>query len=157
MATVNFLYRSTKDKAPLNIRLLYRVQDLPSKVLDKKTKEHKILPYTDYILGAKTQIIVTRNYWSKQHNLKRVSDVDLINKIAHVNTQLTSIETHILKKFNITDTSEATKDWLKDVVNDYYNPKQEVPKPFNLIGYIDYYIDFKSKKKVFLSFVVSHT
>ena len=37
MATVNFLYRSTKDKANLHLRLLYRLNDADF-VFDKNNK-----------------------------------------------------------------------------------------------------------------------
>ena len=54
MATVNFLYRSTKEKAPLNLRLLFRHDD------------------KDYVLGAKTQFQVSKHYWAKEHPLKPI-------------------------------------------------------------------------------------
>ncbi|MGJ8685762.1 MAG: phage integrase SAM-like domain-containing protein [Nonlabens sp.] len=132
MATVNFLYRSTKSEASLNVRLLYRVQD-----------ESKNGGYTDYTLGAKTQLRVSRDYWNKQHNLKRLSDIELINKISEVKTQLTNIEKNILEKFHETDISEITKLWLQETIRNYYNPNHDVSIPLDLVNYIDYYIDFK--------------
>ena len=39
MASVNFLYRSTKEKSNLVLRLLYRDNNKPSIVKDRITKE----------------------------------------------------------------------------------------------------------------------
>lgn len=60
MASVNFLYRSTKDKSNLVLRLLYRY--------DGK----------DYVFGAKTQFEVFKQYWTKQHK-KKFKDIDVTN------------------------------------------------------------------------------
>jgi len=49
MASVVFLYRSTKDSACLTARLLFRY--------DKK----------DFILTSKTKLDVTKTYWSKKY------------------------------------------------------------------------------------------
>ena len=46
MASVVFLYRSTKDSACLTARLLFRI--------DKK----------DFILASKTKLDVTKTYWN---------------------------------------------------------------------------------------------
>ena len=51
MATVNFLYRSTKSKSNLVLRLLFRDNGF------------------DYVLGAKTQFEVDKDYWTKQQKL----------------------------------------------------------------------------------------
>ena len=49
MATINFLFRSTKEEAPLTLRLLFRHNN------------------KDFVFGASTKIKVTKEYWSKQH------------------------------------------------------------------------------------------
>ena len=49
MATVNFLYRSTKEKANLHVRLLYRFND------------------NDFVFGANTKFETTKDYWSDNH------------------------------------------------------------------------------------------
>jgi len=128
MATVNFLYRSTKDKAPLNLRLLYRYES------------------KDFVLGAKTKLEVSMHYWSNQHDQKRPKDIDIVNKQVEVNGELNKIENHILKAFNDTNPAEVNKDWLKKQVESFYNPVTESSElPNGLINYFDYYI--KSKKK----------
>ena len=49
MATVSFLYRSTKPTAFLNLRLLFRHNN------------------TDFVFGAKTKVLVSNEYWNKHH------------------------------------------------------------------------------------------
>ena len=127
MATINFLFRSTKSNAPLNIRLLYRSEG------------------KDYVYGAKTRLIVSKEYWGKQHKLQRVKDIDVKNKQTEINQELNRIENFILNKFNSTSTYSINKDWLKNQLENYYNPpKKEKNIPTDLVNFIDYYI---SKRK----------
>ena len=86
MATVNFLYRSTKDKANLVLRLLYRHNS------------------KDYVFGTNTKVEVTKFYWAKQHKLKRVKDIEVINKQNEVKKYLSKLENYILRSFNSTNT-----------------------------------------------------
>jgi integrase len=132
MAAVNFLYRSTKDEAPLNVRLLFRVANFQG------TNKNK-----DFVLGSKTQIRVDKDFWSKKD--KKNNDVDFLNTKEDIEKKMKDIKVHILKEFQKENSSKINKDWLKKVVDEYYNPIQETQKPLDLIGYIDYYIDFKSK------------
>lgn len=126
MATVNFLYRSTKDSAPLNLRLLFRFNN------------------EDFVIGAKTKLEISKAYWSKQHNQKRPKDIEIINKQAEVNQELNKIENHVLKAFNEADPLAINKEWLQLQVEYYYNPPHRGKKvPSNLIGYIDFYIDHR--------------
>ena len=53
MASVVFLYRSTKESACLTARLLFRHE--------KK----------DYVLASKTKLKVDRAYWEKKHTVNR--------------------------------------------------------------------------------------
>ena len=124
MATVNFLYRSTKDKAPLNLRLLYRYND------------------KDFVIGAKTHYAVEKIYWRKQHKQRRPKDIAVANKQAEVNQELNKIENHVLKAFNDVDPLIVNKDWLQLQVEQYYNPPREGKKvPTTLVQYIDFYIE----------------
>lgn len=123
MATVNFLYRSKKPEAFLNFRLLYRYSN------------------TDFTLGAKTKILVSKDYWTKYHYSKRVKDIDIRNKQVEINQLLDKFETYILQKFHTTDIDEINKEWLTGIVSDFYNPEQKVSLPKNLIDYINYYLE----------------
>lgn len=126
MATVNFLYRSTKEKAPLNLRLLFRYKD------------------NDFVIGANTKCEVSKLYWSKEHSQKRLKDIDTANKQLEVNNELNRIENHVLKAFNGVNPEDITKDWLCLQMELYYNPpKQKAGIPTSLIEYIDFYLKYR--------------
>ena len=129
MATINFLYRSTKPISTLNLRLLYRYNN------------------EDYVLGSKTQFEVSKEYWQKQHNLKRVKDIDLIHNQTKVNSELAKIESFILTSFNLADIKHVNKNWLVSKMSEYYNPpkpKKEIPT--DLISYIEYYTNVRANE-----------
>ena len=128
MATVNFLYRSTKDKANLVIRLLYRLND------------------TDFVFGANTKFEISKEYWSKQHK-KKSKDIDITNKQTEVNNELNKIENHVLKSFYFVNTDEINKEWLQTQIDYYYNPQQENEAlPTELLKYFDYFIESKKNE-----------
>ena len=125
MASVNFLYRSTKEKANLILRLLYRFNNV------------------DYTFGAKTKFEIDKIYWSKQHK-KKSKDIDITNKQTEVNTELNKFENHVLKAFNSVSIETINKDWLQTQIDYYYNPpKQEPQIPNDLISYINYYTEIR--------------
>lgn len=126
MASVNFLYRSTKDSAPINLRLLFRYEG------------------NDYVYGARTKYAVSKHYWKKQHTSKRIKDIDIVNFQTKTNNELNKIENHVLKAFNSVNPDEVNKDWLQTQIDNYYNPpKQGESIPTNLIKYIDFYIKYR--------------
>jgi integrase len=125
MATVNFLYRSTKDKANLNLRLLFRKNDI------------------DYVIGGVSKVEVTKEYWNKYHNSKRISDIETKNFQTEINNKLSDLENFILNQFENT-IEVVNKEWLKNVINEYYNPTQNETIPTELVKYFDY---FKARKK----------
>lgn len=136
MAAINFLYRSTKKKSFLTVRLLYRYNS------------------NDYVIGAKTKVEVTKTYWNKKHK-KKIKDVEIQNIQTEINNELNKIKNHILNAFTSVNTDEVNKEWLQKIINFYYNPpKQAAIAPTNLVDYIDFYIDYRkheikeaSKKK----------
>lgn len=144
MATINFLYRSTKSKANLVLRLLYRFND------------------TDFVFGAKTKLVVEKVYWNDNHVINKktkkipgTKDVNILNKRLEVSNELNKIENHVLKAFNSVNPSEINKEWLQTQIDYYYNPiQQDKSIPIKLIDYIDFYIEYRkyetkesSKKK----------
>lgn len=131
MASINFLYRSSKSEAYLNVRLLFRFHDSEFKK-----------GYKDIVLGAKTKLKVSEHYWNKQHNLKRVKDVEVVNRQSEVNAELNSIKSYVLDAFEKSDPSNVDKEWLVSALNDYYSPKTKAQKiPEDLISFIKYYIE----------------
>jgi len=127
MATINFLYRSTKESANLTLRLLYRHND------------------TDFVYSGITKCIVAKEYWNKQHK-KSTKDAQLKKKQHDVNTELNKIENHILQAFNSIIPDEVNKQWLQNQIDYYYNPPQINELPKGLISYIDKYTDFKKSE-----------
>ena len=63
MATVNFLYRSTKQQANLIVRLLHRHNS------------------NDIVIGTKTNLLIEKDYWKNSHKKTRLKDIDLINNL----------------------------------------------------------------------------
>ncbi|HLF51058.1 phage integrase SAM-like domain-containing protein [Flavobacterium sp.] len=125
MATINFLYRSTKENAFLHLRLLYRYND------------------TDFVFGANTKYEVSKEYWSKQHT-KKTKDAELVTKQADITKELDNIKTHILNAFNKINPDEVNKNWLQTQIDLYYNPIKVIEVlPTELIDYIDKYKEFK--------------
>ncbi len=129
MASVNFLYRSTKDKANLVLRLLYRFNS------------------TDFVFGAKTQFEVEKIYWTKQHK-KKSKDIDITNQQTETNTELNNIKNHVLNAFSTVSPDVVNKTWLQAQIDYYYNPpKQANSLPTYLIDYIDFYLE-KRKSEI---------
>ena len=125
MATINFLYRSTKDKAKLTLRLLYRHND------------------TDFVFGANTNLEVEKSYWSKQHK-KKSKDIEITNFQTEINTELNKIENHVLKAFDNININEVSKEWLQNQIEYYYNPPTETEAlPTELLKYFDYFMEQK--------------
>lgn len=125
MASINFLYRSTKDKSNLILRLLFRYNG------------------KDYVFGSKTKLEVEKTYWNKQHK-KKSKDITITNKQTEINIELNKIENHILGAFNSADPDKVNKEWISAQVDLYYNPTQkEKTIPIDLINYIDFYIDYR--------------
>jgi integrase len=128
MASINFLYRSTKENANLNLRLLFRYNN------------------KDYVFGAKIKEDVSKYYWSKQHK-KKSKDIGITNQQTQINNELNKLENHVLKAFNSVNPESITKDWLISQIDYYYNPpveNKETPK--DLINYIGFYIDERKEE-----------
>ena len=139
MATVNFLYRSTKGKANLILRLLYRFNE------------------TDFVFGANTKYEVSKDYWNNSHKqtkFKKTNNIDELNEIQllkekqnEVTKELNNIESHILNAFNTVNPDEVNKDWLQSQIDYYYNPPQETEAlPTTLLKYFDYFIESKKNE-----------
>lgn len=128
MATVNFLYRSTKDKGVLTIRLLFRHNNI------------------DFVIGSKTKLIVTDEYWNKLHN-KNTKDAGLKTQQVETNNELNKIENYILDHFNKTKTDLVNKKWLENHLSNYYNPpKKGDDLPTELTRYFDFYINYRENE-----------
>jgi integrase len=125
MATINFLYRSTKPKSKLNIRLLFRH--------DNK----------DFVFESKINLEVTKEYWTKEHN-KNTKDAELKTKQINLRNELNIIENYILTEFSNIDAGNIDKYWLILNIDRYYNPPKPTESlPTELIKYTEKYIEIK--------------
>lgn len=126
MASVNFLYRSSKPNANLTVRLLFSYNN------------------TNYVFAAKTKILVTHEYWNKKHK-KKQKDIELINKQTEINEQLKALEIYILQSLNGTSIDQVNKKWFTGIIDYYYNPHStnSIGISEKLSEYISYYIECK--------------
>jgi hypothetical protein len=136
MATVNFLYRSTKQEANLHLRLLFTYNG------------------KNFVFGANTQFKVLKEYWIENHvpekktkKIKSTKEVTILNKRLEDNIELNKIENHILKAFNSVNPEGIDKDWLQSQIDYYYNPPANAEQlPAGLLKYFDYFIEAKKNE-----------
>lgn len=129
MATIAFAYRSIKDIAPLQVRLLYR--------LDGSKKRFSIY--------GPTKFEVSKTFWEKYQSGIRFSGENK-DKSLDLDNFKKEITDFILDAFkSVSDKNTIDKDWLKKTVHEYYNPPQLTENkpsiPETLLGYFDFYID----------------
>tara|TARA_B110000037_G_scaffold116642_1_gene133868 strand:- start:1447 stop:2718 length:1272 start_codon:yes stop_codon:yes gene_type:complete len=125
MATINFLYRSKRNAASLNLRLLFRHNN------------------KDYVVGGKTKVEVLKDYWFNKYN-SNSKDIEIQNMQLELKTELNSIQNHILQSFNKTNPEVINKFWLQSRIDEYYNPPQQLSElPKELLKYFDVYLDNK--------------
>lgn len=124
MASVNFLYRSLKDKSCLNLRLLFRFNG------------------NDHVIATSTNLEVSKDYWKNKHKLK-VKDISVINKQIEINTEINKITNHILKAFEQSGASDLlNKQWLDKQLNSYYNRNTKIKTiPKDIVRFIEYYVE----------------
>ncbi|MDR2223774.1 MAG: site-specific integrase [Flavobacteriaceae bacterium] len=104
MATVRFLFRTTKDKAKIKIRFFYRNNG------------------SDYQLETNINLVVTREYWEKYHNATRIKDITFRNMQNDVHVELNAIENFVLEKAGGKEASFYDKNWLNQAIDQFYNP-----------------------------------
>ncbi len=141
MASINYLYRSTKENAPLTLRLLFR-EDGNDNVLGVNSK-YTIYSREELIENPK---LSGKAYWNKIHNLKRLKDIDSSNKQNEVNNELKRIENYVLIAFEKINPINANKEWLQSVIDEYHNPNLNSEIPNTLIDFIDYFLKIKTDK-----------
>ena len=126
MATVNFLYRSTKPSATLNIRLLFRHNN------------------KDYSIGEKTRYIVPKFYWENYHDSKQIKNAKTKALQAKTKNELYQIESNVLEAFHKVSAELVNKEWLTKVLEEYYKPRIGGKEDNdNLINQFEDYIKFK--------------
>jgi integrase len=128
MATVKFLYRSTKPKSALTIRLLFR-------------NEGK-----DYQLESRTRHYVEKDYWEKYHNSSRIRDARIRKIQLDVKAELNNLQTHLFESFYSSSIDIIDKSWLVETVEQFYAPDLKGSRRGEtLIEVLQSYVSFKGK------------
>lgn len=135
MAAIKYYYRSTKENAPITVRLRFR----------HNSKDYTIDANSDIMIYSREELLINSNlsgkfYWEKQHNAPRLRDPEALNKRTELSNSLDRLENYILSCFNHISPEQASKKWLEDIVNDFHNPNNEDEIPNTLIEFIDYYL-----------------
>lgn len=128
MATINFLLRSSKNVAPLTLRLLFR---------NSKGE--------DFVYSTKTKYRIDKSYWKKHKTNSK--DAEVKNKQVEVKAELQKIENFIFDAFHETAENEIDKDWLDNQIDLYYNPVTENQKSDLLTDAIQSIIDEAPTRK----------
>ena len=123
MATVKFLYRSTKDIGPITLRLTFT-----------PTPEGKTI-----MIEEKTRITITREDWRKLATPKRIKDAKLKNIKMKLDEQLNQLEKLVLTKYN--DGEIIDKKWLTNILDNYFDPEIKKEIPSTLIEYFPIYLE----------------
>lgn len=122
MATVHYLYRSTRDKAPLEVRL----------------------QHLNFIWGAKSEIEVSKDFWNN-HRKTKSRNIDIRNEQVRVKGLCSNLENFILDNFKNTNPETLPTDWLKGILKPTAKTAKKII-PTTLVEYIDYYIDYRKNE-----------
>jgi integrase len=123
MATVKFLYRSTKDIAPITLRLTYT-----------NPENHKTV-----MIEGKTKITITKSDWSLLATPKRIKDAKLKNLKLELDEQLNHLEKLVLTEFS--KSTHIDKKWLTSLLDTYYEPTVKKAIPSTVLDYFPIYLD----------------
>ena len=122
MATVKFLYRSTRDIGPVTLRLLFRNG------------------LKDCVLESKTQITCSKLDWKLLQNSKRIKDARLKNKKIEFEKDTMDIERHVLTAYNNSNPNTVDKLWLLGQLDSYYGKVNEDVISNNILEYFENYL-----------------
>ena len=122
MATVKFLYRSTRDIAPITLRLSFR-NDLK-----------------DHVIESKTQITSTKEDWKLMQNSRRIKDAELKNRKIKFDQDTIDIESHVLTAFNNSNPKLVNKLWLQKQLDSYYGNNDKEVVSDKILEYSERYL-----------------
>src|SRR5690554_6587360 len=133
MANVNFQYRSKKPAANLEVRFTF-----------KENGKYKSF-YT------RSNIEVTKAFWNDYKKNTNFRDVEKANLKNDIETRLSEIDKFISDRYK-KESNSITKEWLKDTVFDFYNPKNESEVSDDLLQFFDFFL-LKKKNEIKLGTV----
>ena len=123
MATVKFLYRSTREVAPLTLRLSFR----------NGLKDH--------VIESKTQIVCSKQDWKLLQNSRRIKDARLKNKKIEFDKDTMDIERHVLTVYNNSNPNTVDKLWLQGQLDTYYGKVNEDVISDKILEYFKKYLE----------------
>ena len=132
MATVKFLYRSTKEIAPLTLRLSFRRNG------------------KDFVYETKTPIIISKGEWDLLGSPKRIKDAKLKNRKIDLDQKTIALEKMVLNAFSLSRTNDISKNWLTRLVSEYYSINDDTDIPDTVLGYFPRFLEGK-KNSISLS------
>lgn len=124
MPTVTFLYRSTKPKAALTLRIFYRLTN------------------TNKFIEAKTSVTVTKTYWLHIHNKKQISTSTLALKQSQITLELMQIKQRVFKSLNHLPITKINNAMLIAIINNTLLDNSL--KPDTLKESITHYIKYRA-------------
>ena len=101
MATVNFLYRSTKENSNLKLRFLF--SDGAPKVIEVNSK-----------------IFISKTNWNKISKGKRLRDAELLQLKNHIDHSTNDLSQYVIHNFHQSFTGDINKKWLESQISLYY-------------------------------------
>lgn len=128
MASINFFYRSTKDYAKLTARLLYSSNGV------------------NFQFDSPTEIYTSKEFWGLYRIGKKMREAHLIEKKNEIDTKISELKVLVLDSFSKEHISNIDRDWFKNIVHEYFHPKEDAALPTDLLKYFRFYIDDKKNE-----------
>lgn len=128
MASINFFYRSTKDYAKITARLLYSSNG------------------KNYQFDSPTEIYVSRDFWDLYKTGKKIRDAHLIEKKNELDTKTSELTVLILESFSKESIMNVDRDWFKNLLYEFFHPRESSALPTDLLKYFRFYLDNKKNE-----------
>ena len=128
MASINFFYRSTKDYGKLTTRLLFSFNGV------------------NYQLDSPTEIYTSKEFWDLYRSGKKMREAHLIVKKNEIDTTVSELKVLVLDSFSKEHISNIDKDWFKNLVYEYFHPKESAELPTDLLKYFRFYLSNKKNE-----------
>ena len=128
MASINFFYRSTKDYGKLTTRLLFSFNGV------------------NYQLDSPTEIYTSKEFWDLYRSGKKMREAHLIVKKNEIDTKVSELKVLVLNSFSKEHISNIDKDWFKNLVYEYFHPKESAELPTDLLKYFRFYLSNKKNE-----------
>lgn len=117
--------------------------------------------YESISIEVPTKIEVSKQFWNEYKSGTNFRDVHKSNLKKDIDEHTKDLKTHVFNKIEKVNPSSIDKDWIRNIVNEYYNPPQPEAVdiiPHSLLGYWSYYLkqrgsELKEKKHSYQKWV----